>query len=790
MVFPELLPRHWRAYLYTATLAAVFLWTSQASAVQYESEIDIESEQDLYDLQLEGDISEETLETLLSLFQSGVDLNTASAEEIYELPNVTYEHVNAIIEYRKSAHGIQTPEALVAAGVLDEDLLLQILPFITLSEVSSGKGGKAVKYIGGNVKYGIAGSTSDTKIPPMFLRTRLKGPFNLKAGLLLMTARNMISGIYEQDGALYADRPGDYSFHVPKYYVEWKQPNYGIIAGTYRIGFGERLTLDNTTKATPNGFYADDAYNTPQELASACRESKGDSNEEACGGLTGKETGDYTWSHGFRGLAATGSLPLSDLTLTGTVFISYEDKALYQYELYDRAACDDPRSADSACSAPSIYVTDGGGLKHSYRTIPSLFRELAGGGNVTLKIGQSGFVGLTGYGAKSTFDDLGDYKLDFQEWSRIPYGGSYGAMGVNGGAYLGKFSLFAEVARSFDAMPSGRDDLGNDIAGPGGGFAAIQRTVFTPVKKQELELTLRYYGRDFANPYSRATAAADKYQGLRGRNEAGVRLRYHGRLPDWVLSGEIDWWLWPEKALTYGEDEYQFNREIVDQSFPRGTQHLQLKARAQFTGFDLVQPWISFDYRNRDLSYNYNSYENSKGEVIGVCYESGSEYLIVDSENNIGTSVNCRGSFYRIGVGAKIEPINKKLWFDLRYQHEFLNDRKYPDSLRQDSIFSLSGTYKPLPELGIRARFRYLYEDIQDNTAQEQSIWAYLAISYTLMKQFSFNVRYDIYYYLDERASTLKRSKDYVSGMTRADVSNAFTAFSEHRFRFDFEAKF
>lgn len=781
MVSEFLIPRKLRP-LSAVVLAAAFLWTSQASAVQYESEIDIESEQDLYDLQLEGDISEETLETLLALFQSGVDLNTASPEEIYELPNVTYEHVNAIIEYRKSAHGIQSPEALVAAGVLDEALLLQILPFITLSEVSSGKGVKGTKYIGGSVKYGVAASASDTKAPPMFLRTRLKGPFNLKAGLLLMTARNMISGLYEDGGLLYADRPG-YSFHVPKYYVEWKQPNYGIIAGTYRIGFGERLTLDNTTKSTPNGFYADDAYNTPQELSTACKESKGEYNgsNELCEGVQGKETGDYTWSHGFRGIAATGKLPLSDLELNGTVFISYEDKSIYQYEIYDAAICSDPHSSEEECKAPAIFVTDGEGIKHSYRSLPSMYRELAGGANVTLKFSQSGFVGLTGYGAKSTFDALGDYQIDFQEWSRIPFGGPYGAIGVNGGVYLNKFALFAEVARSFDSMPGGQDEAGNAINDAGGGFAAIQRTVFTPIKKHELELTLRYYDRDFANPYSRATAAADEYEGLRGRNEAGARLRYHGRLPDWIFSGQLDWWMWPQDGYTMNDS----GETIVDASMPKGTNHLQLKARADFTGFDLVQPWIAVDYRNRDLGYNYNSYTNASGDLVGACYESGDEY-----DTDADASVKCRGSFYRVGVGAKIVPLHKKLWFDLRYQHEFLNDKAYVDSLRQDIILSVSGTYKPIADLSIKARLRYLNEDIQDSTSEEESLWAYLQVSYNLMKRFKFNLRYDLYYYLDERKSTLSRSSDYISGMTRADIGSDFGAFSEHRFRFDFEAKF
>ena len=50
-----------RSRLAVAALTA--LWATPAAAVQYESEIDIETEQDLYDLQLEGEISEATLET-------------------------------------------------------------------------------------------------------------------------------------------------------------------------------------------------------------------------------------------------------------------------------------------------------------------------------------------------------------------------------------------------------------------------------------------------------------------------------------------------------------------------------------------------------------------------------------------------------------------------------------------------------------------------------------------------------------------------------------------------------
>lgn len=748
-------PRFLRTFTAVMALGAGTLLSSQALAVQYESEVEISSEQDLYDMQLAGDISEETLETLLNLFQSSVDLNTASAEEIYELPNITYEHVNAILEYRKAAHGIEKPESLVAAGVMDEKTLMQILPFISLSDVTSAGSNSKKVPISGNVKYGTAFSTDDTKAPPMFLRARVKGPYNLSAGLLLMTARNMLDEVYESDGDLWADRPS-YSFHVPKYYVQWKNSNFKVIAGTYRIGFGERLTLDNTTKSTPNGFYADDAYNTPQDLTAACKESKGEykGDAEICDGLKGVETGDYTWSHGFRGLAASGQVDVGETQLKGTLFISYEDKSIYQYELYDSEDCEDPY--DPECKTPPIYVTaDEPGYKHSYRTLPSMFHEVAGGGNVTVKFGGNGYVGLTGYGAKSMFDDLGDYKLDFQEWSRIPYGGPYGAVGVNGGWYLNKVSLFAELARSFDSMPQGNK----------GGFGVVQRTVYNPSKKQELELTIRYYDRDFANPYSRSTAAADEYDGTRNRNEFGLRLRYFGRIPDWVFSGQADWWMWPHDGVAF--NVVTGERDMKDKSIKKGTSHLNLKTQAKFVGFDLVQPWLSFEYRNRDLGFNDNSYINAKGDEVGSCYDNGNEY------DEKGNRVNCRGQFYRAGVGARIEPIRKVLAFDVKYLHEFLNDKNYVDGLRQDVNLSVGVLYKPLPELILRARVRYLYEDIKDNEYQEQSVWSYLAVTYNLMKKYKFGLRYDFYRYLDDRAATLAKE-----------------SLNEHRFRFDFEAKF
>ena len=44
---------------------------------------------------------------------------------------------------------------------------------------------------------------------------------------------------------------------VPKFFAQWDTDQYSILAGTYRAGFGQRLTFDNTRNPTPNGLYRD-----------------------------------------------------------------------------------------------------------------------------------------------------------------------------------------------------------------------------------------------------------------------------------------------------------------------------------------------------------------------------------------------------------------------------------------------------------------------------------------------------------------------------------------------------
>ena len=68
----------------TAVLVLCAL-AAPAAANPYETFISIDSEEDLYDLQTTGQIEDDTLATLVELYQRGVDLNKATREELYEL---------------------------------------------------------------------------------------------------------------------------------------------------------------------------------------------------------------------------------------------------------------------------------------------------------------------------------------------------------------------------------------------------------------------------------------------------------------------------------------------------------------------------------------------------------------------------------------------------------------------------------------------------------------------------------------------------------------------------------
>ncbi len=724
----------------SARAAAVLalLLSTPALAVQYESEVDIDNEEDLYELQQKGAISDETLETLLELIRQGVDLNTANRDDLYTLPNLTLAQVDALIKYRETAGWIEEPADLVKAKILTKRELGQVAPFVTVTK----RPGLNVP-VSGRLRVLGAGSPTDGLAPPYYSQLRVKAPLGFSFGLVTVGARTRVSGLQwdESLSAMTAAPPG-YQVVVPKFFAQWKSGKVTVVAGTFQVGFGQRLTLDNTTRWTPNGLYVDDTMVSQlRYLSGACRLSGGDEGDPACTDEQKEAyvTPDFRWRDRFRGVAANvqGVELGGDVKLSATGFASLQSRPLYQYALFNPQTCADPYDDSSdGCSAPSVYYRQPDGTvlstKYSYQSLQNLFNELAAGGNAQLQFAPGVKVGVTGYFANPLFNVP---NLDFQEWARYPFGGPFGTVGVDGALNLGMVNLFLEGARSFNSIPAER--------GGGGGFGVIQRSVLS-IPKQEVELSLRYYDAGFINPYSRAISEPDQLDGQRVRNEAGVRARYLGKPnPDLQLRADVDLWTAPRPPAP----------DVPSNG------NLRASVRGDFTGWSFLQPGLWVDYRNKGLAAQRET-------GAAPCYEASTD--TTDS----GDAIPCDGQYFRVTQRLQSRIAGKYAVLVLQAWEKWVDDPSV-EGMRMDVSAFAQVISQPLDNLRLSVRSRYLDEAIGDDLRGERSLWSFADVTVLWNKALETRVRYDNYAWLDQREGTLTRTPN-----------------PEHRFRVELEARF
>jgi hypothetical protein len=686
-----------------------------ARAVQYEMLIDVDNEEDLQELFTTGQISEDTWNTLVQIMRRGVDLNRADREALYALPNLTYEDVDAILAYRQEAGVLNDPAALVPAGVLTAEQLLQIAPFLTVGEEF-----RPLSATNGRVRFQMVGSPADDRAPSMALQARVSTLRHLSLGLAMVTTRLRLGDLrYDPTRDALSAEGQRTRLHVPKFFVRWEGDHAEVLLGTFRAGFGQRLTFDNSDRFTPNGVYADDAVFWNPSMSTSCRDSTGELSASPCIGPEGQErvTSDLRWRNSLMGVAVGAEhLSLGEGWLQLYAFGSYQPQSIYQYEIYDRGRCDDPRNdGDAACAAPDIYRRRDDLLEptseFSFMTLDNVYAEALGGGNVSYFFNRRAHVGVTGYAAHSRFLTEG-MDLDFQEWSPRPFGGGvYGAVGVDAAVGRGPWDLFLEVAHSFDDQLDG-----------GGGIGAIARSTIT-WDRQELELTTRYYDEDFANPYARPIAAPDEQDGNRARDEVGGRVRYTGTVANVLnLRASADLWSRPSDR------------------------QLQLLAfvRADLAVGEVVNPGLWFQFQDKDLQ--------SSGHT-DVCYSTSTE----DDEN--GEPIPCTGQQYQITARLRVA-LGRRYSLLAQVRHEWLDDGStlFDNGMRQDSSAFLSFRGNPIDPLRFVLRVRFLDEDIQHRDRLEQSVWYYADVSYRFPVRLIMRLRYDVLHYLDTRPSTEGRS--------------------------------
>ena len=518
--------------------------------------------------------------------------------------------------------------------------------------------------------------------------------------------------------------------------MKWEDDNLTAIVGTFRAGFGQRLVFDNSQYYTPNGLYLDDQLYYSADLSTACKESAGELLVSPCSGAAGSEyvTPDFRWRDGLLGVGVGAKrIELSTGWLQLFGFASVNRKGIYQYELVDRGKCDDPHADDDPdCAAPTVYVKPDGDLlepttRHAFATLPNVFLEKVAGANIGYYADRRNAVGLTAYAASES-DLVDGIDLDVQEWSRVPYGKRFGALGANFSFGRGPLDLFGEAALSFDAIP--RPDPSLTPANGGGGPAALIRSTLTR-KREELELVARYYSMDYANPFSRPISEADEFDGQRARDEAGVRARYTRTTKDLSLRALVDVWANPSAPNVHYLG--------LDMNPPK----LETYVRANVKTTPVL--WLGLWERYQDKDMSRGGHDQ--------CYEISTE----TDEN--GEPIPCGGRQLSTFVSAKYVP-DRKLAIHAQLGHYLLDDNTRMDlksKFRQDLSAWLIAYYKPSPIYRFRGRVRYLDEAISDNTYLERSVAALAEATMRLRDRDTLRVRIDGRYWLDKRMSTTER---------------------------------
>jgi hypothetical protein len=721
-----------RARVVSFTIVAS-LATAPASATPYETFVDVSDQADLEDLLAAGDLTQDTFDELLELLLAGVDLNTADRNQLYALPNLTYDDVDGILKFRDENGGaIEDPAVLVQAGVLSEDKLLAISAFLVVTR-------KRDRYnLKGWVRTTTRYTVGDERIPPFAMRGRFTAFKHAQAGFATTFTRLDVGRpVYDPARDALLVEPQGYRVVVPKAYIKYEDAEAAAIAGTYRIGFGQRLVFDNSSRYTPNGIYIDDNLTFSTDLVRSCKLSTGELDESPCSGDRSYTTPDWRWRDGLLGVAAGFKrLEVGDGWLQGYVWASVQNRRIYQYELANLDRCADPSNdSDPACSAPKVFVRPEGenlltpSAQVSFTTLRDVFQERLAGGNVAYYADRRNSVGLTAYGSSLT-NLVDGVTLDTQEWSRMPSGRRYGAAGANFSFGRDWLDVFGEAAISFDRIPY-------DPVGPqsnGGGPAAILRATATK-KRQELEASLRYYSYDFVNPYARPISQPDTLDGQRARDELGFRLRYYRTDKQSSIRALIDIWEPPSQR-----DSTQLGR-----SQPK----LDSYVRGDFQTSQQLRLGLWLRYQDKDL--------RPREGVARDCFEVSTE------EDERGEPIPCGGRQLTAIGRVRYSP-QKRLAFTTMLQHQMLDDpRVSMTSFRHDVSAWFIALYNPQPGVRLRARVRYLDEAVGATNSSgvdigEESVSVLLDGATRLRKRDLIRGRIDIKSYLDGRASTLART--------------------------------
>ncbi|MBI5508814.1 MAG: helix-hairpin-helix domain-containing protein [Deltaproteobacteria bacterium] len=597
--------RRWSGFVWVAALGVALGVSSRAPAREYEAPVHVDSLEDLYELQHQGDLEDDSVEVLGALLQRPMNVNRADRYLLYDLPQLTYAQADAIIAYRADNGPFEALEKLAEVPGLSSGLIAAIAPFITFGDgeprpVESTTSIRGKAEVGSIWRQGLDKNRAETdpkatdyidpiverkpRYPQTYLRLQGTGFTYLGAGALATFRRRTIAWWDYSRGYLVSNGPSD-RLDLDSVYVFGGYGAVSMVLGSYTVGFGERLVFSSASPRFPHGWYENHDITEDNELG-RLRPTNGQFG--AAVSLTGAEIGSG-W-------------------LDATVFVSDNRNDLYQYHLnygldpwYGANHCNTDSDCpggytcggDGTCRASRIYQA--GDLRqksYTWETVKDAYEERLGGANVTANFGAKTHVGATAYVSTTSVRVGTEANSVFAYTAVMPRERQFGAYGVNAGWGYGPVELSAEVARTL-----------------AGGNGAYVRSVLTPTPQVELELGARYYGVLYENPHGRGEAARDKLFGLAARNERGLRLKSTFRpISDLKLVTGVDLWQNPYLPAIFfgsGAPEYRLKQEIpVD---------LWVMQRFDYEVTSKESASLLLDYKNKDLAHN------KRGEV----YDAG-----------------------------------------------------------------------------------------------------------------------------------------------------------------------
>ena len=599
------------------------LFALEAAAKEYLVPILVDTEDDILDLHAVEDITEEERDLLLRLLEDPLDINEASRDELYDLPGLTYDLVDRLIAAREAGRFPRVSSLKAIPGIRDH-VFRQIRPFLRHVPIGREPKEGPPRKVSGSFRYNVSDeiSDTDTDLPEMYLQGRMEGLGGFEAGFAV-TLQNGIgpvgwkdsySGDYPaalwktdyETGKLQCDKgngvyncgPGSAAMAVlyddpldrylvtdgehyrvpwPKIYVSAEGRRWRAIAGSYKIGFGQRLVIDNTGRDKPHGFEGD---------------------HTVYGGFLGQ----VSQAANFTGAAGSYDIGLGGrLSLELSPFFSWWRYDSYQYNLSHEDPLTGERESYTILSKVkgTPYFR-----KHYFVTYPQAYDELLGGANVSFKWGGRSHVGITGYGSRVGFN-LGDENAVFDTNSGYPTDRTvFGAFGLDAAVEVGPdTTLYGEVAAT--------DRISAEA------MAAIIRCVWER-KSVEIDVSARYLGDEYDNPHARAISMYDQWMGNTDRGEIGLRADASWKAATWL-------------RLRLGQDVWRAARWDDPWDDAASKIHLwrnETYLRVDGYPFDWWTLGVYAQFRDNDLLTTGWHWTDLDGDREGVDYENGEQWRV------------------------------------------------------------------------------------------------------------------------------------------------------------------